>query len=342
MADQEHPVVPRREVTHLAVHLGDERAGGVDRLQATVDRVLTNVRRDAVGGEDHATPGGHLVELLDEHRAAPGQVGDDVRVVDDVAADVDRRAVPLERPLDDGDRSFDAGAEAHAVRRASPGAGARRSPTGRARAWLPAANGRRARRSTADVARTARASVCRSPPARPRSPHVGAVVPSVPSNSHADSMSTASAPAACKAVRSNPLASRSTECTGPTCARSPARRSAPASIAAPGKFAHVSARTLHGRCDNEIARLEARIDGAAEPDDRGRSMLGNDWIEALPRALAAPPPVSRDDHRRRRPARGQRLEPQRREQEDVVHRAASARGSARVPKPGRPAGRGGS
>ena len=62
------------------------------------------------------------------------------------------------------------------------------------------------------------------------------VAPSMPSTSQADSMSTAIAPASWKAVRANPSASRSTECTGPTWTRSPARRSAPASIVAPGKL----------------------------------------------------------------------------------------------------------
>ena len=54
----------------------------------------------------------HLVELLDEDRAARLQVGDDVLVVDDLLADVDGRAVEVERLLDGDDRTVDAGAVA--------------------------------------------------------------------------------------------------------------------------------------------------------------------------------------------------------------------------------------
>ena len=68
---------------------------------------------DAVGGEDHR--GGavrHLVELADEHRALPLQALDHVLVVDDLVADVDRRPVDGERPLDHVDGPHHAGAEA--------------------------------------------------------------------------------------------------------------------------------------------------------------------------------------------------------------------------------------
>ena len=55
---------------------------------------------------------GHLVELVDEHRAQVAQPVDDEAVVDDLVADIDRRAEPLERQLDDLDGAVDAGAEA--------------------------------------------------------------------------------------------------------------------------------------------------------------------------------------------------------------------------------------
>ena len=57
--------------------------------------------------------GGHLVEFVHEHGAlALAQILDDMSVVHDLVADVDRRAVLGERPLDDLDRTVDAGAEA--------------------------------------------------------------------------------------------------------------------------------------------------------------------------------------------------------------------------------------
>ena len=78
-------------------------------------------RASASAGTDLGTPWaekttgrsvGHLVELLDEHRALGLQAVDHEPVVDDLVADIDRRAVVLERQLDDPDRAVDAGAEA--------------------------------------------------------------------------------------------------------------------------------------------------------------------------------------------------------------------------------------
>ena len=53
-----------------------------------------------------------LVQLLHEDRAALAQLLDDVLVVDDLLADVDRRAVELERALDGLDGPVDARAVA--------------------------------------------------------------------------------------------------------------------------------------------------------------------------------------------------------------------------------------
>jgi hypothetical protein len=68
-------------------------------------------RRDAVRGEDDGRAFGNLVELLDEDGAATLELGDDVLVVDDLLADVDRRAALLECELDRLDRALDTGAE---------------------------------------------------------------------------------------------------------------------------------------------------------------------------------------------------------------------------------------
>ena len=80
-----------------------------------------------MGGEDDGGAVGHLVELLDEDGAAPLELGDDVLVVDDLLADVDRRAALGERELDDLDRPLDAGAERARARRAAPSAARRRA-----------------------------------------------------------------------------------------------------------------------------------------------------------------------------------------------------------------------
>ena len=48
------------------------------RVQAAPGRLLPDLGRDAVRGEHHHGAVGHLVELVDEHRAAPLQLGHDV------------------------------------------------------------------------------------------------------------------------------------------------------------------------------------------------------------------------------------------------------------------------
>ena len=71
-----------------------------------------NRRRDPVGAEDDQLALGNLGLLLDEDRAALGQLLDDVLVVDDLLADVDRRSVQLERVLDGLHGAVDPGAVA--------------------------------------------------------------------------------------------------------------------------------------------------------------------------------------------------------------------------------------
>lgn len=51
------------------------------------------------------------MQILDEHRALGFQAFDDVLVVHDLVADVDRRSVLLERAFDDLDRAHDSGAK---------------------------------------------------------------------------------------------------------------------------------------------------------------------------------------------------------------------------------------
>ena len=93
--------------------LGHERARGVDRPQLPALGVGVDRGRDAVGGEDRDRAlGDRVVELVDEDRAALAQRLDDVLVVDDLLAHVDRRAVQVERALDGLDRAVDARAVA--------------------------------------------------------------------------------------------------------------------------------------------------------------------------------------------------------------------------------------
>ena len=73
-------------------------------------RVVVHRRRDAVGGVDDDRAFRHLALVLHEDRSPSLEVADDVDVVDDLLADVDRRAVVLERLLDRLDGALDTGA----------------------------------------------------------------------------------------------------------------------------------------------------------------------------------------------------------------------------------------
>ena len=89
MPDQQNVVVLSGEPTRLMVHLGHQRAGRVDRPQRPGVRLLVDLRRDAVGREDHDSPLRDLVVLLDEDRAGSPEHVDDVPIVHDLLADVD-------------------------------------------------------------------------------------------------------------------------------------------------------------------------------------------------------------------------------------------------------------
>ena len=112
VADHDDRVALLGELPRLDVDLGDERAGGVDRAQVALGGVLVDRRGDAVGAEDDELALGDLGLLLDEDRAALGELLDDVLVVDDLLAHVDGRAVQVERVLDGLDGAIDARAVA--------------------------------------------------------------------------------------------------------------------------------------------------------------------------------------------------------------------------------------
>ena len=100
VADEHDRVALGRELLGLDVDLGDQRAGGVDRVQAPLGGVRVHAGGDPVRREHDRRALGHLGLGLDEDRAALAQLLDDVLVVDDLLAHVDRRAVELERALD--------------------------------------------------------------------------------------------------------------------------------------------------------------------------------------------------------------------------------------------------
>jgi hypothetical protein len=100
VADQHDVVVVGGEAARLDVHLGDQRAGRVDRPQAARGRLVVDGRGDAVRGQHDGRALGDLLGLLDEDRAERLEPLDHVDVVHDLLAHVDRRAVDLQRLLD--------------------------------------------------------------------------------------------------------------------------------------------------------------------------------------------------------------------------------------------------
>ena len=112
VADQYDRVPVRRVSSRLDVHLGHEGARRVDHVVAERRGVRMHARRDAVSGVDDGRTLGHLRLLVDEDRAARFEVADDMDVVDDLLADVDRSPVVVECLLDGLDRALDTGAVA--------------------------------------------------------------------------------------------------------------------------------------------------------------------------------------------------------------------------------------
>ncbi|KOS92276.1 hypothetical protein DM53_4518 [Burkholderia mallei] len=105
VADQDQPAAGRDVLTPLHVHLRDERAGCVEDVEAAGLRILLDGLRDAVRAEDGHGAVRHFVEFLNESRPFISQVFDYVPIMDDLVTYIDRRAVLLQRALDDPDRA---------------------------------------------------------------------------------------------------------------------------------------------------------------------------------------------------------------------------------------------
>ena len=115
MADQEHVAAEPLMAHRLLVHFRHQRTGSVEIKEITGLGVGRHRFRHAMRGkDDRRLPmlGRDLGEFLDEHRAQALQPLDDVAVVHDLVADIDRRAVFLQRQHNDLDGAVDARAKA--------------------------------------------------------------------------------------------------------------------------------------------------------------------------------------------------------------------------------------
>ena len=120
MADQEDFAAALEMDRRLAVHLGDQRTGGVEREEIAGPGIGRNRLGNPVGREHHRRIGvvGDLGKFLDENRALGPQAVDDIAVVDDLVTDIDRSAVDRERPFHGIDRPHHPGTEARAANKA--------------------------------------------------------------------------------------------------------------------------------------------------------------------------------------------------------------------------------
>ncbi len=111
VADHHDLVTLLVQARHLQMHLGHQRAGGVEHVEAACGGGYANRLRYAMGAEDHRGAVRYLVQIFDE----PGALGLEpvyhVAVVHHFVAHIDRRTEFFQRALDDGNRAFDAGAE---------------------------------------------------------------------------------------------------------------------------------------------------------------------------------------------------------------------------------------
>ena len=112
VADHDEFIALLGQLGHLHMHLGDQRAGGVEDLEAALGGLGAHRLADAVRAEHQRGAGRHVGQVLDEDRALGLQVVDHVGVVHDLVAHVDRRAELAQRALDDLDGPVHAGTEA--------------------------------------------------------------------------------------------------------------------------------------------------------------------------------------------------------------------------------------
>jgi hypothetical protein len=112
VTDEQDVVVVGGEPSGLDVDLRHQRAGGVDRLERTPLRLLVDDRATPCAENTTVAPSG--TSSVSSTKIAPALLEglDDVAVVHDLLADVDRRAVQLQRLLDRHDGPVHTGAVA--------------------------------------------------------------------------------------------------------------------------------------------------------------------------------------------------------------------------------------
>ena len=103
VADHDELITFLVELGDFHVHLGHQRAGGVENLEATPFCLPLDGFAHAVGREHQSRTCGHIVELFDEDGAAILQVIDHIGVVHDLVPHIDGAAKLGQCPVHDFD-----------------------------------------------------------------------------------------------------------------------------------------------------------------------------------------------------------------------------------------------
>ena len=109
MTHQQNLVTLTGKPLDLGVHLGHQRAGGVERREIQVFGALPDGWRDAVRGENEIGPARDLVGLVHKDHATFGELLHHMLVVDDLLAHVQGRTMLFQCLLDGLDGPVDAG-----------------------------------------------------------------------------------------------------------------------------------------------------------------------------------------------------------------------------------------
>ena len=111
VADQDQRVPFFGELDGFHVDLCDQRTSRVDHAKLAAFAGFADFRRNSVRGVDYRSPCGNLFNAVHEDRALLLQFLDNVAVVDDLLADIDRRAEGLKGDANDIDGPHDTRAE---------------------------------------------------------------------------------------------------------------------------------------------------------------------------------------------------------------------------------------
>ena len=116
MSDEDDFAPLPRVAPGFVVNPAHQRTGRVDHLQTPNAGVVLDLAGHAVGAEYRDGAPRNFRDFLDEASALVAQAVDDMLVVDDFVANVDGRAINLQRALDDIDRADHPGAEPPGLR----------------------------------------------------------------------------------------------------------------------------------------------------------------------------------------------------------------------------------